>query len=59
VDSKVIRNHITPKIVEWLRLPYKQKLKPYTLIIILKDLVLYKDRIINLKTGPVKVSVKG
>jgi hypothetical protein len=30
---------------------YRQKLKPYTLVIISGDLVLYKDRIINLETG--------
>jgi hypothetical protein len=29
---------------------YRQKLKPYTLITILRDPVLYKDRIINLET---------
>jgi hypothetical protein len=32
---------------------YKQKLKPYTLVTILKKLVLYRDGIINLETGPV------
>jgi hypothetical protein len=32
---------------------YKQKLKPYTLVTILGEPVLYKDKIINLKTGPV------
>jgi CTP synthase (UTP-ammonia lyase) len=37
---------------------YRQKLKPYTLITILRDLVLYKDKIINLKTRPVEVSIK-
>jgi hypothetical protein len=50
VDSEVIRNHITPKIVERLGLLYKQKLEPYTLVMILGDLVLYKDKIINLET---------
>jgi hypothetical protein len=30
---------------------YRQKLEPYTLVIILRDPVLYKDEIINLKTG--------
>jgi hypothetical protein len=50
VDSKVIKNHITPSIVEWLGLLYRQKLKLYTLVTILRDLVLYKDGIINLKT---------
>jgi hypothetical protein len=53
VDSKAIRNYITPKVVERLGLLYKQKLKPYTLVTILGDPVPYKDRIINLETGPV------
>jgi hypothetical protein len=59
VDSKVIKNYITPSTVEWLELLYRQKLKPYTLVTILRDLVPYKDRIINLKTRLVKVSIKG
>jgi hypothetical protein len=51
VDSGVIRNYITPKIIEWLGLLYRQKLELYTLVIILGEPVLYKDGIINLKTG--------
>jgi hypothetical protein len=58
VDSRVIKNHIISKIVERLGLLYRQKLKPYTLVTILKDLVLYKDRIINLKIGPVQINIK-
>jgi hypothetical protein len=50
VNSGVIRNHITPKVVEWLGLLYKQKLEPYALVTISGDLVLYKDKVINLKT---------
>jgi hypothetical protein len=38
---------------------YRQKLEPYTLVIISGDLVLYRDGIINLKTKPVEVSIKG
>jgi hypothetical protein len=30
---------------------YRQKLELYTLVIILRELVLYKDKLINLKTG--------
>jgi hypothetical protein len=33
-------------------------LEPYTLITILGDLVLYKDKIINLETGLVEVNIK-
>jgi hypothetical protein len=51
VNSKVIRNHIAPKVVELLGLPHRQKLKPYTLITISGDPVPYKDGIINLETG--------
>jgi hypothetical protein len=58
VDNKITKNHITPSIVEWLKMLYKQKLKPYTLVTILRDLVLYKDRIINLETRLVKISIK-
>jgi hypothetical protein len=51
VNSKIIRNHITPKVVERLGLLYRQKLEPYTLVMISGDLVLYRDRIINLEIG--------
>jgi hypothetical protein len=39
-------------------MPYRQKLEPYTLVIILGNLVPYKDRIINLKIGLVQVNIK-
>jgi hypothetical protein len=58
VDSRVIKNHIAPSTVEWLKMPYRQKLEPYTLVTILEDLVLYKDRIINLETGPVQINIE-
>jgi hypothetical protein len=53
VNNKVIRNHITPKVVEWLGLLYRQKLEPYALVTILRDPVPYKDNVINLEIGPV------
>jgi hypothetical protein len=53
VDSEVIKNYITPNTVKWLGLLYRQKLKFYALVMILGDLVLYKDKIINLETEPV------
>jgi hypothetical protein len=58
VNSEVIRNYITPKVVKWLGLLYRQKLKLYTLVTILRDLVLYRDRIINLETGLVQINIK-
>ena len=51
VNSGVIRNHIALKVVERLRILYKEKEKPYLLVIILEELVLYRDGIINLETG--------
>ena len=53
MDSRVIRNHITPKIVKQLGILYKEKEYLYLLVIILKELVLYKDNIINLKIRPI------
>ena len=51
VDSGVTRNHIILKVVEQLGIPYKEKEKPYLLVIISGELVLYRDSIINLETG--------
>ena len=51
MDSRVIKNHIISKIVKWLGIIYQKKEYLYLLIIILGELVLYKNNIINLKTG--------
>jgi hypothetical protein len=59
VDSKVTKNYIAFNILKWFKLLYRQKLKPYTLVTILEDLILYKDSIINIKTKPVQVNIKG
>ena len=53
MDSKVIRNYIIPKIVKQLKILYKEKEHLYLLVIILGELVLYKDNIINLKIEPI------
>jgi hypothetical protein len=50
VDSRVIKNYIIPEVVEQLGLLYRQKLESYTLVMILGDPVLYKDKMINIKT---------
>ena len=39
------------KLVEQLRIPYKEKKKLYLLVTILGEPVLYRNGIINLKTG--------
>ena len=38
---------------------YRKKEYLYLLVIILGELVLYKDGIINLKIGPILVNIKG
>ena len=53
VDSGVTRNYIIPQTAEQLGIPYIEKKHLYLLIIILGEPVLYKDGIINLKTGPI------
>ena len=51
VDSKVIRNYIILKVVKQLGILYREKEKPYLLVTILREPVLYRDGIINLETG--------
>ena len=53
IDSRVIRNYSTPKIVKQLGILYREKKYLYLLIIILEERVLYKNGIINLKIGPI------
>jgi len=59
VDSRVIRNHISPKAVERMGLLYRQKEHLYPLIMILGDQIAYRGGIINLKTGPIQITIKG
>jgi len=40
-------------------LPHRQKKHPYPLITILGDQIAYKGGIINLKTGPIQITIKG
>jgi hypothetical protein len=37
---------------------YKQKLKPYALVTISEELVLYRDKMINLEIKPVQINIK-
>ena len=59
VNSGAIRNHIVLKVVKQLGIPYKEKEKPYSLVTILGEPVLYRDGIINLKTGLIQINIKG
>ena len=46
MDSRVIRNYILLLVVSRLRILYKEKKKPYPLVTIPGDLILYRDGII-------------
>jgi len=59
VDSGVIQNYISPEIVKWLRIICRQKEHLYLLNMILKDLINYRESIINLETGLVIIRIKG
>ena len=45
--------------MERLGILYKKKEYLYPLVIILGELVLFKDNIINLEIGPIQVNIKG
>ena len=53
MDSRATKNHIILEVVERLGILYKKKEKPYSLVTILGELVLYKDSIINLEIKPI------
>ena len=59
LDSGVMRNYISLRIVKRLRLFYRQKRDPYPLVIISGDLILYGNGIIYLETGLVELEIKG
>ena len=59
MDSKVIRNYILLVMVKRLRILYKLKENLYLLIIILGDLIFYKNRVIYIKIKLLKLRIKG
>ena len=59
VDSKVIKNYILLVIVERLKIPYRLKKILYLLIIILRDLIFYKNRVIYIKIKPLELRIEG
>ena len=58
MDSGVIRNYILLTAVKRMGLPYRDKENLYLLITILGDPILYRDSIIWIETGSVKVEIK-
>ena len=51
MDSGVIKNYILLITVKRLKIPYKLKENLYLLIIILGDLIFYKNKVIYIKIG--------
>ena len=49
VNNKATRNHIILKVVKQLGILYREKEKPYSLVTISGEPVLYRDSIINLE----------
>jgi len=50
---------MSPITIKKMKLPYRQKENPYLLVIISGDLILYRNSIIYLKTGPVEIEIEG
>ena len=59
MDSRVIKNYISLAIVKKLKIPYKLKENLYLLIIILGDLISYKNKVIHIKTELLELKIKG
>ena len=59
MDSRVIRNYISPTAVKMIGLLYRQKEHLYLLMTILGDQIAYRGGIINLKTGPIQLTIEG
>ena len=58
VNSRVIRNYISLKTVEKLKIPYRLKENLYPLVIILGDPISYKNRVICIKIEPLKLEIE-
>ena len=58
MDSGVIRNYILLVIVKRLKIPCKPKENLYLLVTILGDPIFYKNKIIYIKTEPLKLKIK-
>ncbi len=59
LDSRAIRNYILLRVIKRLGLSYRRKKDLYPLVTISGDLILYRDGMIYLKTGPMELEVEG
>ena len=58
MDSGIIKNYISPIIIERLKIPYKLKKNLYLLVIILEDPIFYKNGVIYIKIKPLELKIK-
>ena len=58
MDSRVIKNYILLETVKKLKIPYRLKESLYLLVIILKNPISYKNKVICIKIKLIKLRVK-
>ena len=58
VDSGAIKNYILLAIAKRLKIFYKLKKNLYPLVIILKDLIFYKNKVICIKIKLIELRIK-
>ena len=59
MDSRVIKNYISPTTVERLGIPYKLKKNLYLLVTILGDPISYKNGVICIKIELLELKIEG
>ena len=59
IDSRLIWNYILSKTIKQLKLKHRLKEYLYLLVIILKNLIIYKGGIINIEIGLIILRIKG
>ena len=58
MDSRVIKNYISPITAERLKILYKLKENLYPLVTILGDPISYRNGIIHIKIKPLELKIK-
>ena len=59
MDSRAIRIYILLVIIKRLEIPYRLKKSLYLLVIILGDLIFYKNKVIYIKIKLLELRIKG
>ena len=59
MDNRVTRNYILLLVANRLGILYREKERSYLLVTILGDLILYRNSIIRIEIGPVRIELEG